>query len=572
MLTNFIQSFAAPPKASTGPVLGMQPAAAGPSSFASTLQSAAPVAVATPQPELPTIVSTAKSAEKKVPDNSKASASAAGTQATSAAPVPDAKLLPVIPMNPVPVLSLPPAITDPVATASLDPPLEVSSHSEPVGSGSKRQSVSIEFQGDALPGNADTAPDPTSRATAVDSGNQIPTGNLASPPDGTAAALIPGNPVGASTPRALSPQGPTESSSLLAQTGVLDLLALAQSSSGAQPLGITGNREPDPSAATPIPGGNSPLRPIDPIHGIAIAAGGANPSSANSKLQASTSVGNETFASASLPASVPFSFDILKPSSGRAVITPKPVATMATADVHAKEVPATQVASTPEGAKSKSADPSANSAEAILTQQPPATVSAPVPVQLNNGTQSASPVTTPSVLAQDATVANPDSVSQSAAGPAAAAQTPAATSPTSLPGAGTVEVARLVAGVEQSEMHIGLRTQAFGSVEVHTVVRDSQVGVTVGSERGDLRTLLANEVSGLQTTFRQQELRFDNIRFLETGSGTTAGFSGGADSQTRSSSQQQSSSAGLFSIHSPPEDTAEFDADAGSPARLNVHA
>jgi hypothetical protein len=136
---------------------------------------------------------------------------------------------------------------------------------------------------------------------------------------------------------------------------------------------------------------------------------------------------------------------------------------------------------------------------------------------------------------------------------------------------GTVEVARLVAGVAQSEMHIGLRTQAFGSVEIHTVVRDSQVGLAVGSERGDLRTLLAVEVSGLQTAFRQQNLRFDNIHFLETGTGTTAGFSGGADSQGRSSGQH-SFTAELFSTRSTQEDPVELDISTGLRARLNVHA
>jgi hypothetical protein len=121
-------------------------------------------------------------------------------------------------------------------------------------------------------------------------------------------------------------------------------------------------------------------------------------------------------------------------------------------------------------------------------------------------------------------------------------------------------------------MHMGLQTQAFGNVELHAVVRDSQVGLTVGSERGDLRTLLAPEVSGMQTTFRQQDLRFDNIRFLETNTGTTAGFSGGSDSQPRSSSQQHSSPSGVFSIHSPPENSAEPDIGAGLRTMLNVHA
>jgi len=169
-------------------------------------------------------------------------------------------------------------------------------------------------------------------------------------------------------------------------------------------------------------------------------------------------------------------------------------------------------------------------------------------------------------------VVNQDGGSRGASLPAAERQAPSASLPASLPAASTVEVARLVAGVAQSEMHIGLRTQAFGSVEVHTVVRDSQVGLTVGSERGDLRSLLAPEVSGLQTSFRQQDLRFDNIHFLETSAGTTAGFSGGADSHSRSSSQQHASTEGLFTIQNTQQDPAELDVGAGSRVRLNVHA
>jgi hypothetical protein len=80
--------------------------------------------------------------------------------------------------------------------------------------------------------------------------------------------------------------------------------------------------------------------------------------------------------------------------------------------------------------------------------------------------------------------------------------------------AGLVQTARVVEGIAQSEMHIGFRTPAFGSVEVHTAVRDTQLGLAVSSERGDLRGFLAQEVPGLQTVFHQQGLQFDQIRFM----------------------------------------------------------
>jgi hypothetical protein len=183
----------------------------------------------------------------------------------------------------------------------------------------------------------------------------------------------------------------------------------------------------------------------------------------------------------------------------------------------------------------------------------------------------ASPIT--GVLTQASAAGSQEPGNGTASLPSVNSQPLAASSSTSSPqSGGPVEAARLVTSVSQSEMHIGLRTQAFGSVEVHTRVRDRQVGLSVGSEKGDLRSYLTNEVSGLQTSFRQQDLRFDSIRFLESSGGASAGFSGGANSQSQSSSQQQSSASGFFSIHGPPEDAVVPEVGPTSESRLNVHA
>jgi hypothetical protein len=129
----------------------------------------------------------------------------------------------------------------------------------------------------------------------------------------------------------------------------------------------------------------------------------------------------------------------------------------------------------------------------------------------------------------------------------------------------------MVDGVSQSEMHIGLRTQAFGSVEVHTVVRDSQLGLAVGSEKGDLKTFLAAETPALQTAFRQHDLRFDDIHFLGSGGNAGSG-SAGADSQSRRFQQGQTSPAGFADFDGSPEEFNELDLGHDAPARLNVHA
>jgi hypothetical protein len=163
---------------------------------------------------------------------------------------------------------------------------------------------------------------------------------------------------------------------------------------------------------------------------------------------------------------------------------------------------------------------------------------------------------------------------------AAKSQSPApqANAPAELPvlPRGQIQVARIVNGLIQSEMHIGMRTQAFGSVEVHTVVRDAQVGLAIGSEKGDLKTFLTSEVSSLQTTFRQQDLRFENIRFLSSGTGmhtgTQSGLSNGANSQPQSSDHRHAVQSALFRLDGPESDNFEtvetYDVRAG----INLHA
>jgi hypothetical protein len=137
--------------------------------------------------------------------------------------------------------------------------------------------------------------------------------------------------------------------------------------------------------------------------------------------------------------------------------------------------------------------------------------------------------------------------------------------------ASAVQVARIVETMGQSEMHIGLRTQAFGSVEVHTTVHDTQVGLAVGSEKGDLRTFLASEMPGIQASLRQQDLRFDHIRFLEPGSANT-GFSGGDSSQSRSSSQGHPFAPSLPVFASEPATSAQLEVTLDGRTGLNVHA
>ncbi len=102
--------------------------------------------------------------------------------------------------------------------------------------------------------------------------------------------------------------------------------------------------------------------------------------------------------------------------------------------------------------------------------------------------------------------------------------------PTALPG--PVQVAQLVNRVGQSEMRIGMNTSAFGSVEVRTVVRASEVGLIIGSEKGDLRGLLSNDLPAISNTLQQQNLRLNGVSFTQ-GLAFSNDASGGGNSPQR---------------------------------------
>ncbi len=111
--------------------------------------------------------------------------------------------------------------------------------------------------------------------------------------------------------------------------------------------------------------------------------------------------------------------------------------------------------------------------------------------------------------------------------------------PGDLPGnavSGPVQMAQMVSRTAQSEMRIGLNTAAFGNVEVRTVVHGNEVGIMIGSEKGDLRALLSNELPGIASTLQQQNLRLNPVNFHrhQQGFAFSNQMSSGGDAQARS--------------------------------------
>jgi hypothetical protein len=114
---------------------------------------------------------------------------------------------------------------------------------------------------------------------------------------------------------------------------------------------------------------------------------------------------------------------------------------------------------------------------------------------------------------------------------------------------GPVQVAQIASKAAQTEMRIGMNTSAFGSVEVRTTVHANDVGVVIGSEKGDLRSLMSNDLPGIANTLQQQNLRLNQVSFQQgaafSGNSFSGNSSGNGSQQNSFSSPQTVNHAGL---------------------------
>ena len=109
--------------------------------------------------------------------------------------------------------------------------------------------------------------------------------------------------------------------------------------------------------------------------------------------------------------------------------------------------------------------------------------------------------------------------------------------PTAAPG--PVQLAQMVNRAAQSAMRIGFNTASFGSVEVRTMVHANDVGLSIGSEKGDLRSLFTAELPAIAGNLQQQNLRLTQVSFHQQGSSSSNNLMSGGNSQSKSFSTKQ---------------------------------
>jgi hypothetical protein len=110
-----------------------------------------------------------------------------------------------------------------------------------------------------------------------------------------------------------------------------------------------------------------------------------------------------------------------------------------------------------------------------------------------------------------------------------------------------------------AQMHVGIRTDAFGAVEIHTVIQQSQVGITVHADR-DLARWFTSEVPGLESGLNQHHLNLTAVEFDNGRSGFGSG----------TGSQQGQARQGFSPAPSPQSATPAEQVKTSEPAAISI--
>jgi hypothetical protein len=124
-------------------------------------------------------------------------------------------------------------------------------------------------------------------------------------------------------------------------------------------------------------------------------------------------------------------------------------------------------------------------------------------------------------------------------------------------------------------MQVRLRSEALGPIDVHTIVKGSDIGASIRVEARDTQVMLANELSQLERALSERSLRVEHLDVLQgsvsggRSNGTGAGNSHGSPSQPRQSFS--SYSAGQTYTSLPDAPTVSEDWGLGlSTTRINL--
>ena len=123
---------------------------------------------------------------------------------------------------------------------------------------------------------------------------------------------------------------------------------------------------------------------------------------------------------------------------------------------------------------------------------------------------------------------------------------------------GVVSSARFIQQAGNAEMQVRLRSEALGPIDVHTIVKGSDIGASIRVEARDTQVMLANELSQLERALNERSLHVEHLDVLQgsvsggRSDGTGPGNSHGSPSEPRQSFSSYSSGQTYTSLPEAP--------------------
>jgi flagellar hook-length control protein FliK len=144
------------------------------------------------------------------------------------------------------------------------------------------------------------------------------------------------------------------------------------------------------------------------------------------------------------------------------------------------------------------------------------------------GSSDSTQVSTPVAVNQANTPATSPKTTSAPSATAATEDAEAATEAAAVSANSPIHAARLVAGIEQSELRVGLRSGEFGNVDIRTSLVRNQFTAEISVERGELGRALAAELPSLQHRLSEQHLSAADITVQHHSSGGSSEFQQGS--------------------------------------------
>ena len=101
----------------------------------------------------------------------------------------------------------------------------------------------------------------------------------------------------------------------------------------------------------------------------------------------------------------------------------------------------------------------------------------------------------------------------------------------------SINTAKLVQGLSQSELRVGLQTRDFGNIDIRTSVSRHEFSAQISVEHSDVARTLTAELPDLYARLNEQQVPVSSIHIQNHGLSTSSGL----DQHSQPSSQSQSS-------------------------------